>query len=65
MNDVKANEKEIINGVNYYREVMKVKIKKEDMFKSEICACTEELRMAKIKKQKYITYLVDSKVLGK
>ena len=33
---------------------MKVKIKREDMFKSEICACVEELRMAKIEKQKYI-----------
>ena len=54
LNDVKIDENEIISGVNYYREVMKVKIKREDMFKSEICTCAEELRMAKIEKQKYI-----------
>ena len=54
LNDVKIDENEIISGVNYYREVMKVKIKREDMFKSEICTCAEELRLAKIEKQKYI-----------
>ena len=54
LNDIKIDEKEIISGINYYREVMKVKMKREDMFKSEICACAEELRMAKIEKQKCI-----------
>ena len=51
LNDIKIDENEIISGVNYYREVMKVKTKREEMFKSEICACAEELRMAKIEKQ--------------
>ena len=54
LKDIKVDENEIISGVNFYREVMKVKTKREDMFKSEICACAEELRMAKIEKQKYI-----------
>ena len=48
LKDIKVDENEIISGVNFYREVMKVKTKREDMFKSEICACAEELRMAKI-----------------
>jgi len=54
LNNIKVDENEIISGVNFYREVMKVKTKREDMFKSEICACAEELRMAKIEKQKCI-----------
>ena len=54
LKDIKIDEKEIISGVNFYREVMKVKTKREDMFKSEICECAEKLRMAKIEKQKCI-----------
>ena len=54
LKDIKIEENEIASGINYYREVMKVKIKREEMFKSEICACAEELRMARIEKQKCI-----------
>ena len=54
LKDIKIEENEIVSGINYYREVMKVKIKREEMFKSEICACAEELRMARIEKQKCI-----------
>ena len=54
LKDIKIDENEIISGVNYYREVMKVKTKREEMFKGEICVCAEELRNTKIEKQKYI-----------
>ena len=54
LKDIKVDENEIISGVNFYREVMKVKTKREEMFKSEVCACAEQLHMAKIEKQKYI-----------
>ena len=36
LNDVKIDENEIISGVNYYREVMKVKIKREDKLLNEL-----------------------------
>ena len=54
LKDIKINEKELISGVNFYREVIKAKIKREDMFKSEICECAERLRLTKIEKQKNI-----------
>ena len=54
LKDIKINEKELISGVNFYREVIKAKIEREDMFKSEICECAERLRLTKIEKQKNI-----------
>ena len=54
LKDIKINEKELISGVNFYREVIKAKIEREDMFKSEICECAERLRLTKIEKQKNV-----------
>ena len=54
LKDIKTNEKELISGVHFYREVIRAKIKREDMFKSEICECAEKLRITKIEKQENI-----------
>ena len=54
LKDIKINENELISGVHFYREVIKAKIKREDMFKSEICECAEKLRITKIEKQENI-----------
>ena len=54
LSDIKVDENEIISGVNFYREVMKTKIKREEMFKSEVCECAEKLWKEKLAKQKNI-----------
>jgi len=54
LNDIKVDENEIISGVNFYREVMKTKIKREEMFKSEVSECAEKLWKEKLAKQKNI-----------
>ena len=54
LKDLRVNENELVSGVHFYREVIKEKIKREDMFKSEICECAEKLRMTKIEKQENI-----------
>ena len=52
--DNKASESEIKSGVHFYREVMKVKTKREDMFKSEVSECAEKLWKEKLAKQNNI-----------
>jgi len=52
--DNKASESEIKSGVHFYREVMKVKTKREDMFKSEVSECAEKLWKEKLLKQNNI-----------
>ena len=47
----KISESEIKSGVHFYREVMKVKTKREDMFKSEVSECAEKLWKEKLNKQ--------------
>ena len=54
LNDIRVDENEIISGVNFYREVMKTKIKREEMFKSEVSECAEKLWKEKLEKQKNI-----------
>ena len=54
LSDIKVDENEIISGVNFYREVMKTKIKREEMFKSEVSACAEKLWKEKLAKQENI-----------
>jgi len=54
LSDIKVDENEIISGVNFYREVMKTKIKREEMFKSEVSECAEKLWKEKLEKQKNI-----------
>ena len=50
----KISESEIKSGVHFYREVMKVKTKREDMFKSEVSECAEKLWKEKLNKQNCI-----------
>ena len=54
INENKVSESEIKSGVHFYREVMKVKTKREDMFKSEVSECAEKLWKEKLAKQNNI-----------
>ena len=54
VSDNKVSESEIKSGVHFYKEVMKVKTKREDMFKSEVSECAEKLWKQKLDKQNNI-----------
>ena len=54
LQNTKTEEDNLLSGVNFYKEVMKVKTKREEMFRGEICACAEQLSEAKVEKQKLI-----------
>ena len=54
LNSMMENEDEEITGVNYYRAVMKEKLKVEEMFLYELSVCAEQVSQTKIQKQKCV-----------
>ena len=56
LNIMKENENDEMTGVNYYRSVMKAKLKVEEMFLYELSNCAEQVKKSKIQKQKTVIF---------